>query len=333
MTTKTIQINKDLFSLSGRTRKSGSSKREKKQKPKTLVKPNKVRKEFIKKIQAFQDRKKNEQKDESSKSDMDDAVRAFDDEFSKSLSFLQDLSVTNNKKKERRSKTRKKRRELKKDEVEIEIEMPPSMEKAQPSAQPSAQQPKQQVVADNGGVRVMVKPEPPYSSLKGGSRPTYREWMRTRKRSPIESTPSLKIDARPTGPPVISVREKKLADLKSAMKAGKKKKKKKGNLLMIRSKRTTRTIKRKLGKSDSDRKVGVLIKSRETRKRIQTEKAKLGGISIVDIKRDLRSKNLIKSGTRAPNDVLRKIYEQNVLSGGGVNNNGDTLVHNYINDL
>jgi hypothetical protein len=329
MTTKTIQINKDLFSLSGRTRKSGSSKREKKQKPKTLVKPNKVRKEFIKKIQAFQDRKKNERKDESSKTDMDDAVRAFDDEFSRSLSFLQDLSVTNNKKQERRNKTRKKRRELKKDEVDIEIEMPPSLEKAQPSAQP----PKQQVVADNGGVRVMVKPEPPYSSLKGGSRPTYREWMRTRKRSPIESTPSLKIDARPTGPPVISVREKKLADLKSVMKAGKKKKKKKGNPLMIRSKKTTRTIKRKLGKSDSDRKVGVLIKSRETRKRIQTEKAKLGGISIVDIKRDLRSKNLIKSGTRAPNDVLRKIYEQNVLSGGGVNNNGDTLVHNYINDL
>ena len=93
MSTKTIQVNKDYLSLSGKTRRSGSkSKREKKERPKTLVKPNKVRKEFIKKIQAFQERRKKENA-KVQEEDIEKGAQEFDDEFNKSLSFLQDLSA------------------------------------------------------------------------------------------------------------------------------------------------------------------------------------------------------------------------------------------------
>ena len=52
----------------------------------------------------------------------------------------------------------------------------------------------------------------------------------------------------------------------------------------------------------------------------------------VEIKRELRSRNLIKSGTRAPNDVLRKMYEQMILTGDVTNKNAEVLMHNYVND-
>ena len=93
MSTKTIQVNRDFFSLSGKTKRSkNKSDRTKKERPKTLVKPNKVRKEFIKKIQAFQERRKQE-KAEIKEEVIEKEAEAFDDEFTKSLSFLQDLSL------------------------------------------------------------------------------------------------------------------------------------------------------------------------------------------------------------------------------------------------
>ena len=60
--------------------------------------------------------------------------------------------------------------------------------------------------------------------------------------------------------------------------------------------------------------MSVLIKSRESRKNVQTEKVKLGQVSIVDIKISERQ-SLIRSGSKAPNDVLRKMYEQSILAG------------------
>ena len=47
-----------------------------------------------------------------------------------------------------------------------------------------------------------------------------------------------------------------------------------------------------------------------------------------DIKLYLREHNLIKAGSYAPNDVLRKIYESTMLAGEITNMNPDTLLHN-----
>ena len=76
--------------------------------------------------------------------------------------------------------------------------------------------------------------------------------------------------------------------------------------------------------------MGVLIKDAHTRKRVQTEKAQLRRTSIVEVKRFLRSRNLIKAGSAAPNDVLRKMYEQCMLSGDLKNESDEVLLHNFM---
>ena len=101
--------------------------------------------------------------------------------------------------------------------------------------------------------------------------------------------------------------------------------------LFRKRKKVTRTLKYKLGKH-ANGKVSVLIKNNQTRRRVQTEQAQLKLKSILDIKNHLRSKNLLKAGSEAPNDVLRHIYEQSILAGQIENKSKDTLIHNYFND-
>jgi len=101
--------------------------------------------------------------------------------------------------------------------------------------------------------------------------------------------------------------------------------------LFRKRKKVTRTLKYKLGKH-ANGKVSVLIKNNQTRRKVQTEQAQLKLKSILDIKNHLRSKNLLKAGSEAPNDVLRHIYEQSILAGQIENKSKDTLIHNYFNE-
>ena len=95
--------------------------------------------------------------------------------------------------------------------------------------------------------------------------------------------------------------------------------------------RTTRTYKYTLGKKNGARHIGLLIKNRETQKRIKQEVSKLKQQPIQEIKNYLRNKNLIKLGSQAPNDVLRKLYEDSILAGEITNANTNNLVYNFIN--
>ena len=97
--------------------------------------------------------------------------------------------------------------------------------------------------------------------------------------------------------------------------------------------RITRTYKYKLGKRKDNKHIGLLIKNRETQKKIKQEVSQLKQQPIQDVKNFLREKNLIKLGSQAPNDVLRKLYEDSVLAGEITNTNNNNLVHNYLNDL
>lgn len=93
-----------------------------------------------------------------------------------------------------------------------------------------------------------------------------------------------------------------------------------------------KTTKYKLGKNKTHRIVGVLIKNRDTRKRVSKEKDNLKKKTILEVKNYLKKCNLLKTGSDAPPDVLRTMYEQAVLTGDVNNNAKDTLVHNYYNN-
>ena len=97
--------------------------------------------------------------------------------------------------------------------------------------------------------------------------------------------------------------------------------------------RITRTFKYNLGKKKDAKHIGLLIKNRDTQKKIKQEVAQLKQQPIQDVKNFLREKNLIKLGSQAPNDVLRKLYEDTVLAGEITNTNTNNLVHNYLNDV
>ena len=149
-----------------------------------------------------------------------------------------------------------------------------------------------------------LKNPPPYSNLKGSNKPTYREWNKT-----------YKTHGEPTGKTRITINEnnnKKYLPTKKIIT------------------RKTKTIKYNLGKKGKT--VGILIKNNKTRKKIKHELLSLKKKSIIEVKDYLHQKNLIKSGTLAPNDVLREIYEQSILSGDVVNESNQNLIHNFFNN-
>ena len=99
-------------------------------------------------------------------------------------------------------------------------------------------------------------------------------------------------------------------------------------------KRIKKTIKRTytLGKSKIHKKVGVLIKDKNTRKRVLNAQRDIKRHGINDIKQYLRTHGLMKAGSSAPNDIVRKIYESAMLSGEVTNQDKDILLQNFLKE-
>ena len=153
------------------------------------------------------------------------------------------------------------------------------------------------------------RPPPAYSNLKNGTKPTFNQCKYGKVLNQNK-------------PPAIQERQKNLATARY------KRHKASSNAVTKRrfKRRTLRVF--RLGKCG--RKVGVLVRSRKTKKKIARECNVLKKATVPHIKKYLRRHNLLKIGSAAPEDVLRKLYEAAYLSGDIYNRNPDYLLHNYL---
>lgn len=348
---KTIAINPELFSLSGGSKKKNDKAKTQKKREKkfNFVNPNQLRKNLLNKIKEHKEKSekgeniinshqtilKNKKTNKSEVSNNEsDNIEKFSSNFNESMNYLSDLV-----KKEKKEKPKRKRRQrsLKKhggssfnsDQVEVNLKLPDefNMNFNEPETQP-----------------ISVTP-PPWGCLKGGDKPTFRQWKNnTQKNYNIsisddeddedeifendmkdistisndqdEEKEEIKVK-KEEKENVISSRQEKLEKLR-----------KKNNFI------TKKTLRRKykLGKSKKGDRVSVLIKSTQTKKKIMEEKKKMEGENMNNIKKYLREHNLIRAGSSSPNDVLKTMYESSILSGFVQNNSEDVALHNYLNN-
>ena len=298
---KTILFNPDLLST-GKNKNKTIKKKIKPTRP-SLIRPNKLRSQLINKIKDFQKRENNNENNENNNENekINTNLEIFTSDFNKSIDFLENL---------------------KKENTTKPVMQPVVQQPAQPIMQPVVQQPAQPAISN---FRILNSQAPPYSTIKNGSKPTYREWIKNKNLNNTTLKKQANNEIKIHDKDDINInteRNVKLQELKKVYK-------KNGSLPKKYIKKQIKTIKYKLGKIGD--KVSVLIKNNETRKKIKREYGILKQTSIKDIKDYLRKQNLLKIGSIAPNDVLRKMYEQSILSGEINNKNGDTLIHNFFN--
>jgi hypothetical protein len=395
MSNKTISINPSLFSLgSAKTKKN----REKKAKSTTIpiISPNVLKSKLLKRIKEHKQRETQDldnnkrtltQNVEDTTSKKNEMLN-FSDEFNDSINYLQTLSKhkrINEEKKNYEAQKQKQKEELERRTIRnyhsiggenyqnpsINIDLPDEL--LEPVIQPPIITEPYKIKTHYGGDNI------PYGVLKGGLKPSYREWSRTQRNNIVTNPNASLIIEGGNFASEKTARENRLNMLKEKIKQKEISEKidpllnknlikkptpneilltpgfsqpvqnqsisepileEKQNIQVagdhiIATKHITRkTIKRKytLGKSDIKRKVSVLIKDRGTRKKVLTAQKDLKRRNINDIKEYLRDHNLIKAGSNAPNDVVRKIYEAAMLSGEITNSNSDTLLHNFTKE-
>jgi hypothetical protein len=95
---------------------------------------------------------------------------------------------------------------------------------------------------------------------------------------------------------------------------------------------TTKCVKKftSFGKSTHRKTVRVLIKNINTQVKIEKEIKTLQTHSMETIRDYLLKRGLYKIGSSAPDDVLRKIYEESYTTGDVENKNSELLLHNYL---
>jgi len=334
---KTIVINKDILNpKSNKTKKrdkGGVS-------PNMHISPNILRSKFLKRVR---EHKKNENKQTikngGSYNEIKDNLPKEEeqDEFKKSLEFINNFLSNEPSISSSSQKTIKHSLKPTNDPLPVFIDLPEEfnldldLDLAKKSNVSTLNKESIQLNTRSIGDEV------PYGCLKGGSKPTYRSWNKTIKKSPPmnkeinkEINPDMHIHN-----DVVLTKEERIKKLKhKILDTSAKEENVKNDKINNRiKKRTKQTITRRftLGKSKQGTHIGVLLKDKKTRKKVLQAQKELKKTDINDIKKYLHTRGLVRVGSTAPSDILRKMYEDTMLAGEISNNQGDILLHNIIN--
>jgi hypothetical protein len=149
----------------------------------------------------------------------------------------------------------------------------------------------------------------PYGILKNGNKPTFKTWNASVQNTTL--TPSVS----PSITPIIT--QVCLPEPIEPMNE------------VIVDKPELNTEKVVLGKNKKKNYISVLIENNKTRK-LQVERVqKIKKTSIQTVRNYLKNHNLIKSGSAAPNPLLRTLYENVLFCGDITNQNKENLIHNF----
>jgi len=213
---------------------------------------------------------------------------------------------------------------------------------------------------------------PQYGCMKNGSLPTYRNWKNQTQKNYNHHTPSIpipinsvstsanlqypsqeinkdklfkeKVEAlkkRAAINPLASspiyngnsnqnILKTKIAQINYGKKLEQNKKENK-RYIPKRQKTLRRTY--RVGKSKVAPKVSVLVSNKTIRKNIYTQALLLKQTPIKEVKRYLIKHGFIRVGSIAPNDILRRMYENAKLVCGELkNHNPDNLLYNFLHN-
>lgn len=354
-TTKCITINPQLF-------KSGGQSKTKRARTPTeipIISPNILKNKLIGRIKEHKNREaSNLEITPISQKPMlvDQSLFDFNNEFNKSIDYLQTISKQKRVEEEKSNYDRKKqelyRKTLKNTNTFVNVELHEDLKEPVITSRIGGHTMKhnEPMSQQNHTLKLRANNSVPYGNLKNGTKPTYREWV-----------------SKPTPTPVDNEREKKLNALKEKIKQQKMIEHQKlieqqrhllsevdnhvvkpepepefRNPEIIRpdvvknppTRVTTRTIRKQhtVGKSKIKNTVSVLLKNNITRKNVIMAQKELKGKPINEVKTYLKEHNLIKAGSNAPNYMLRELYESSMLAGQIQNNNKDTMLHNFMTE-
>lgn len=365
---KTLKINPDLFKLHKHKHKN-KNKNKTEVKPNVdkekLQSANKIKRELLKRVKDFQ---KNQEKNNKlnifeSNTNTNTFENDFEKEFNKSLSFLQKISNDKNK------KTYKQNID-KNNNLEINTNIPNELnsniiynctpsygclkngKKPLYSSQTLKNNIKKNVkintdiepnIYSNTTSNITVITEPAIESniIKSDIQTDIQPDIQPDIQTNIKSTilPNLDISINPIIKSdksnelinnVINNNTLLLDNKNDILQEKTKEIKETPDLHIPKIKRVTKEYTYKLGKKNN--RIAVLIKSKDTIKKQNKIISDIKSKNIHDIKEHLRDNNLIKLGSAAPPDVLKKIYESSLLSGNIINTNKDNVIYNYLNN-
>jgi len=341
---KTIQINPDLFQMSGNNTRKNRKPRQNKNPIKVKAPPKPKNNSTLKKNLLKMIRNHQQQSKESVVTQPPSVVDTNEtgvpkSEFEQSLQFLTQVNEKTQNKPERKLKKVKNQtirnvipihpptmRHNHVEKTELVAAMPPRIH-LDHMPLPSTHEPPVQIVAQQ-----------PYGCLKNGNLPTYRMWKnQTQKILPPQTL------ARPPKPmievpPSASMKqyEEQLNDrIQTLSKMEQMQIKNNPVSCAPKKPRKQKRILRRtfhVGKSKQFPRVSVLVSNKTIRNNTNLKSIDLQQSPIKDVKQYLLKQGLIKVGTSTPNNVLRQMYESAKLLPGEVKNyNPENLLYNYFN--
>ena len=162
---------------------------------------------------------------------------------------------------------------------------------------------------------IFIKEEPPHGCLKNGKKPTFREWA-SKLFGGSGSQDSVSEQPQSTVPIVSGGGGSSKASSVEEIT---------GMRVKIRK---THKKRFRIGKHDNV--VGVLLKNKQTQRHIQSQHLTLKQKTIGEIRKYLYDHHLLKIGSNAPPDVLRRMYEDSILTGDVKNTNDGVMLHNFM---